>query len=134
MTIRKFVVALSLAIIALPASAQSVAGKWNLDIAMEGFSGTVATYDFKVEGNVLTGTSTSAMDGTTSNIAEGKIDGNKITWKQTIDMGGGPTTISYAGVLEGEKITLTLDLGEAAAAAGGGFEMPPMSLTRAPQQ
>ena len=130
MNIHKFVVALGLAVIALPASAQSVAGKWNLD--MEGM-GTLATFDFKVEGDVLTGTSTSAMDGTTSKIDEGKIEGNKLTWKQTIDAGGGPMTIGYTGVLEGEKITLTLDLGDAAAAAGG-FEMPPMALTRAPQQ
>jgi hypothetical protein len=130
MNIRKFVVALALAVIALPASAQSVAGKW--DLAMEGI-GTVASFDFKVEGDVLTGTSTSAMDGSTTTIEEGKIDGNKITWKQTVDAGGSPITIGYAGVLEGDKITLTLDLGEAAAAAGG-FEMPPMALTRAPQQ
>ena len=128
MNVRKFVVALGLAVIALPASAQSVAGKWNL--AMEGM-GNLATFDFKVEGDVLIGTSTSAMDGSTSTIEEGKIDGNKITWKQTIDAGGGPMTIGYAGVLEGDKITLTLDLGEFAAAAG---EMPPLSLTRAPQQ
>lgn len=128
MNIRKFVVALGLAVIALPASAQSVAGKWNL--AMEGM-GNLATFDFKVEGDVLTGTSTSAMDGSTTSIEEGKIDGNKITWKQTIDAGGGPMTIGYMGVLEGDKIALTLDLGEFAAAAG---EMPPLSLTRAPQQ
>jgi len=130
MNIRKFVVALGLAVIALPASAQSVAGKWNLD--MEGL-GTVASFDFKVEGDVLSGTSTSAMDGTTSAIEEGKVEGNKLTWKQTIDPGTGPITIGYTGVLEGDKIALTLDLGEAAAAAGG-FEMPPMSLTRAPAQ
>jgi hypothetical protein len=97
---------------------------------MEGM-GNLATFDFKVEGDVLTGTSTSAMDGSTTSIEEGKIDGNKITWKQTIDAGGGPMTIGYMGVLEGDKIALTLDLGEFAAAAG---EMPPLSLTRAPQQ
>jgi hypothetical protein len=130
MNIRKFAVALCLAVIALPASAQSVAGKWSL--TMEGF-GPVATFDFTVEGDKLTGTSTSAMDGTTSAIEEGKIEGNKLTWKQTVDAGGGPMTIGYTGVLEADKINLTLDLGEAAAAAGG-FEMPPMALTRAPQQ
>jgi len=130
MSIRKFIVALGLAVVALPASAQSVAGKWNLD--MEGM-GTLATFDFKVEGDVLTGTSTNAMDGTTSAIEAGKIEGNKITWKQTVDAGGAPMTFGYVGVLEGDKIALTIDLGEAAAAAGG-FEMPPMALTRAPQQ
>ena len=41
MNIRKFVVALGLAVIALPASAQSVAGKWNLTMAMEGFEGPI---------------------------------------------------------------------------------------------
>ena len=118
MNIRKFVVALGLAVIALPASAQSVTGKWNLD--MEGI-GTVASFDFKVEGDVLTGTSTSAMDGSTTTLEEGKIDGNMISWKQTVDFGGGAMTIGYAGVLEGDKITLTIDL-------------PPMALTRAPAQ
>ena len=130
MNIRKFVVALGLAVIALPASAQSVAGKWNLD--MEGI-GTVASFDFKVEGDVLTGTSTSAMDGSTTALEEGKIDGNMISWKQTVDFGGGAMTIGYAGVLEGDRITLTIDLGEFAAAAGG-QAMPPMALTRAPAQ
>lgn len=130
MNIRKFVVALGLAIIALPASAQSVAGKW--DLAMEGM-GNLATFDFTVEGDVLKGTSTSAMDGSTTTIDEGKIEGNKLTWKQTVDAGAGPVTIGYTGVLEGDKIALTIDLGELAAAAGGA-EMPPMSLTRAPTQ
>lgn len=132
MDIRKFVVALGLALIALPASAQTVVGKWNL--AMEGFEGTLATFDFMVEGSVLKGTVSSTMDGTTTAIADGKIEGNKLTFKSTVEGGpAGPMTIGYTGVLEGEKITLTLDLGEAAAAAGPGFEMPPMSLTRAPQ-
>ena len=131
MNIRKFVVALGLAVIALPASAQSFAGKWNL--AMDGFEGTLATFDFAVEGDVVTGASTSAMDGTTTPITEGKIDGNKITFKQSVDAGAGPIAIGFAGLLEGDKIALTLDLGELAAAAGG-QPMPAMSLTRAPQQ
>lgn len=132
MSIRKFVVALGLAVIALPAAAQSVAGKWNL--AMDGFEGTLATFDFMVEGPMLKGTVSSTMDGSTTPIADGKIEGNKITFKQTVeDSPAGPMTIGFTGVLEGDKITLTLDLGEAAAAAGPGFEMPPMTLTRAQQ-
>jgi hypothetical protein len=133
MDIRKVVVALGLAVIALPASAQSVAGKWNL--AMEGFEGVLATFVFIVEGAALTGTVSSQMDGTTLPIADGKIEGNTISFKSTVDDSPvGPMTIGYTGVLEGDKITLTLDLGEAAAAAGAPpFEMPPMILTRAPE-
>lgn len=131
MGIRKFVVALGLVVVALPASAQSLAGKW--DLTMEGM-GTMATFDFTVEGDVLKGTVSSAMDGTTVAIQEGKIEGNKITFKSTVEAGPtGPMTIGYAGVVEGERIALTLDLGEAAAGAPP-FEMPPMFLTRTPPQ
>jgi hypothetical protein len=133
MDIRRVVVALGLAVIALPASAQSLAGKWNL--AMEGFEGILATFDFIVEGEALKGTVSSQMDGSTLPISDGKIEGNTITFKSTVDGGpAGPMTIGYTGVLEGDKIALTIDMGEAVAAAGAPpFEMPPMTLTRAPQ-
>jgi len=134
MSIRNAVVALSLVVLSLPAMAEDVGGKWNA--SMETDQGAFSmVFDFTIEGDVLKGTITNDFTGATP-IVDGKLEGNKLSFKTSFEGGpGGAMTISYTGVLEAEKITLKmgLDGADAAAAGAGGFEIPPLTLTRAPE-
>jgi hypothetical protein len=132
MSIRKAVVALSLAILSLPAMAQDVAGKWNGSMATDQGEFSMV-FDFTVEGDVLKGTITNDFTGATP-ITDGKLEGNKLTFNTSFDDGaGGAMTISYTGLLEAGKINLKMGIGGVDAAAAGGFEIPPLTLTRAPE-
>jgi hypothetical protein len=93
---------------AVPAFAADVDGKWTgtLDTPM---GPAMIGFTFKANGAALTGTTTSP-DGGEAAIADGKIDGDKISFTVTLDFGGMPLMISYAGVVSGNQIKLTLDV------------------------
>ena len=42
-------------------------------------------------------------------IANGKVDGDKISFDMTVDFGGMPITIAYTGTVMGANLSLTLD-------------------------
>ena len=92
---------------AAPAMAGDVDGKWAGTVSTPGGDLEVA-YDFKSEGPTLTGTTTSP-DGSTVTIKDGKIDGNKITFNVSLDLGGMVIDISYTGVVSAEEIKLTAE-------------------------
>jgi hypothetical protein len=84
----------------------NVDGKWagtipGMDIPV--------SYTFKADGNTLTGTSSGPND-TTIPIKDGKIDGDKISFSVTIDMGGQEMKMEYKGVVSADQIKLTLDM------------------------
>ena len=64
---------------------------------------------FKADGATLTGT-TSGPDGAEVKIADGKIDGNNLSFTVTFDFQGMPLMISYKGVMSGTEIKFTLDV------------------------
>ena len=92
---------------AAPAMAGDVDGKWAGTVSTPGGDLEVA-YDFKSDGPTLTGTTTSP-DGSTVTIKDGKIDGNKITFNVSLDLGGMVIDISYTGVVSAEEIKLTAE-------------------------
>jgi hypothetical protein len=92
---------------AAPAMAGDVDGKWAGTVSTPGGDLQVA-YDFKSDGPTLTGTTTSP-DGSTVTIKDGKIDGNKITFNVSLDLGGMVIDISYTGVVSPEEIKLTAE-------------------------
>jgi hypothetical protein len=105
---RALVVVLGLLFLTSPLFAADVDGKW---------AGTLATpngdvnilFTFKADGATLTGTTT-GPDGTERPIKEGKIEGEKVAFKVSVDFGGMPLELAYTGVLKGEQINLTLDV------------------------
>ena len=99
-----FVVAFLL--VAVFAFGADVDGKW--DGTIPGMDIPVS-YTFKADGATLTGTS-SGPENTTIPIKDGKIDGNKISFSVTIDMGGQEMKMEYKGVVSPDKIVLTLDM------------------------
>ena len=79
--------------------AADVSGKWEGDAGPNGEFHLV--FNFKVEGQNLTGTVESPMG--VSDITNGKIDGDSLSFE--VDTGGGGT-ISYSGKAAGDSIQL----------------------------
>ena len=98
--------AIALLLAASFAFGADVDGKWagtipGMDIPV--------SYTFKADGATLTGTS-SGPENTTIPIKDGKIDGNKISFSVTIDMGGQEMKMDMKGVLSGDDLKLTMDM------------------------
>jgi hypothetical protein len=90
---------------AAPAGNVSFDGRWTGSTEIQGFGTIPMGYNFKSEGNKLTGTS----DGQNGPIpiANGKIDGNKIKFNVTLNFGGQNIVVNYTGVLTDDKLKLT---------------------------
>jgi hypothetical protein len=92
---------------AAPASAADVDGKWSGSI--DGGQGPInILFTFKADGATLTG-STTGPDGMEVALKDGKIDGNTLSFKATLDFGGMPLELSYKGVMNGKDIKVTID-------------------------
>ena len=100
-------VVLPLAMALVPAGwAQSpVDGKWEAKVTTQVGERTMAM-NFKSEGAKLTG---AISDGTAREapIEDGKIEGDTITFKQTLDFGGSSVSFTYTGKIKGNEITFT---------------------------
>ena len=93
----------------VPAFAADVDGKWTGNITTPGGDFPVS-FTLKADGEKLTGTTT-GIDGAEVPITDGKIDGNNITFKVTLDFGGMPFVLNYKGVVSPTELKIT---GEAA--------------------
>ena len=99
-----FVLALAFAGLALAAD---VSGKWTASFETQ--IGTQSyTYEFKVDGEKLTGTAKS-MNGETQ-ITEGKVVGNDITFVENLVFQDMPLKITYTGKISGDEIKFTRDV------------------------
>lgn len=84
-------------------------GKWTATV--ETPRGTQAlTFTFHVDGAKLTGTITSPRGD--SEIQEGKIDGDNISFTQTVSFSGNEMKITYTGKADGETIKFTRQVGD----------------------
>jgi hypothetical protein len=125
-----------LGMIAAAAYAADITGKWVMEMpGMGGGDPMKIFYNFKVDGTTLTGTS--GPEGTESPFSEGKINGNDISFTVAF----GEMKMKMKGKVEGDQITLSMDM-EGAPGGGpggggpggggpGGGGMPPMVLKRA---
>jgi hypothetical protein len=103
MKIKSLALALLL-VVAAPAFAADVDGKWVGTLSTPG-GDIPLSYTLKADGTTLTG-STSAADGSSIPLKNGKIDGNKISFSLDIDFGQGPTTFNYTGVVSPTELKL----------------------------
>jgi len=107
-TVVSVIVALALMLVAVPARAADVDGKWtgSLDTPM----GAVQVgFTFKADGTTLTGSST-GPDGSELAIKNGKIDGDKVSFMLSIDFGGMALDLNYSGVVKADSMEMTLDV------------------------
>jgi len=106
---------LVVALVALAADA--VTGKWVSETPGRDGTPRQTTYNLKADGAKLTGTLTQPGFGPpgeappppiTSPIANGKVDGNNISFEVTRDMGGNSFTMKYEGVVSGSEMKLKI--------------------------
>lgn len=97
----------ALFLVSVSAYAADVDGTWTGLAAAPGGDVPV-TFVFKADGAKLTGTTT-ALDGGTISVKDGKIDGSAITFTVTFDFGGAPFVLPYKGVVSPDQIKLTAD-------------------------
>ena len=81
------------------------------------------SYEFRTDGNILTGT-TVGYRGNKSEIKDGKVDGNNLSFTVESTYQGRKNTINYTGVLLGDtiKLTFTSDMGRGGASRPTTFD------------
>jgi hypothetical protein len=96
-----------MALFALPALAADVTGTWKA--TAEGPNGTMErTFVLKVEGNKLTGETTSSMFGK-STITDGKVDGDNLSFTITVKFQDNEMKLNYKGKVSGKEIKFTVE-------------------------
>lgn len=97
-----------MALFALALSAADVTGTWKG--TAETPNGTIErTFVFKVDGDKLTGETTSDMMGK-STITDGKVDGDKLSFSITVKFQGDEMTLNYAGEVKGNEIKFKVEV------------------------
>lgn len=131
---------------AVPSFATDITGTWVAEMSMPkmgggggGMGGGPAgpmklTYNFKADGTKLTGTHIGpAMGGAEqkpTEILDGKIDGDKISFTLKISMMGNEMVIKYTGVVKSnDEIELNYKM-EGGMGGPGGGERPPLIAKR----
>ena len=108
MTMRMGALILGLLLLAAPAFAADVDGKWTGTMSTPGGDFPL-TFTFKTDGSKLTGSMT-GMDGMEIPITNGKVDGNQISYTVTIDFGGMALEMIYKGVVTPAEIKLDMSV------------------------
>jgi len=101
-----------LLVVAFVAMAADVTGKWVYEQAGRGGGNpTQVTLNLKANGSTLTGSMVRpgrGGDPMESAISEGKIDGDNIAFKVTMQMGGNSMTTEYTGAISGNELKLKI--------------------------
>jgi hypothetical protein len=97
--------------LALSAYAADISGTWtatfNTQVGEQNY-----TYTFKVDGEKLTGTAKSANG--TSEIENGAVKGDDVSFVENLDYQGQKLVITYTGKVSGDEIKFTRDVAGAA--------------------
>jgi hypothetical protein len=90
------------------ANAADISGKWTAEFDSQ-VGAQKYTYEFKVDGTKITGKATVNIAGTDmeSVIAEGKIEGDKISFVENLPYQGMDLSIEYTGTVSGDKMELS---------------------------
>jgi hypothetical protein len=84
-------------------------GKWTAEV--QGRMGTqTLTFDFHVDGSTLTGKITTPRGD--SDITDGKVDGDNISFTQKLSFNGRDMVINYKGTADGGTIKFTRQMGD----------------------
>jgi len=92
-------------LLSVVALAADVSGKWTAQVPGRGGQTRELTFTFKVDGNTLTGTVSGPRGD--SEISDGKIDGDTISFTQTMEFNGNTMKILYKGTVSGDEIKFT---------------------------
>lgn len=90
------------------AMAADISGRWKG--TAETPNGTIErTFNFKVEGDKLTGETESQMLGK-STITDGKVEGNTVTFTINVKFQDNDMKLNYKGLINGDEIKFTVDI------------------------
>lgn len=95
-----------------PAKAVDITGQWTA--TFESGAGTQAyTYDFVVKDGTLTGTMKGSLSETRSDVQDGKVEGGKVAFGETLNFQGMEIKITYTGTItSADEIAFTRNVGE----------------------
>ena len=92
-------------LLAMTALAADVTGKWVAQVPGRGGETREVTFNFKADGSTLTGTVATRRGD--MEISDGKIDGDQISFAQTLEFGGNQVKLLYKGAVSGDEIHFT---------------------------
>ncbi|HTQ54708.1 MAG TPA: hypothetical protein VMI94_09630 [Bryobacteraceae bacterium] len=92
-------------LLAFTALAADVTGKWTAEVPGRGGQTRTTTFNFKVDGNTLTGT-VSGFRGEMP-ISDGTVNGDEISFTQTLEFNGNSIKLLYKGTVAGDEIKFT---------------------------
>ncbi|MBV9763563.1 MAG: hypothetical protein JOZ48_01860 [Acidobacteriaceae bacterium] len=95
-------------LLAFTLSAADVSGTWK-GTAQSPAGAVERTFVFKVDGNKLTGETSSNMFGK-SVIEDGKVDGDNISFTITINYQGNEAKVNYKGKVQNDEIKFTVEI------------------------
>jgi len=115
MQVRKFALGVLASLVAVSALAADIDGKWNATVdSPQGQINLV--FEFKAEGEKLTGAMSAEMMPTPTPISEGVVKGSDVSFKLSLVLAEGapPLVIAYKGTLKGDQVDLlsTMDMGQ----------------------
>jgi len=96
---------LFLLLAAVAAFAADVSGKWVAQVPGRNGQAREVTFNLKADGGSLTGTVSGR--GGDNPIADGKIDGDNISFTQTMEFNGNSVKLIYKGKISGDQIKFT---------------------------
>jgi hypothetical protein len=109
--IRKIALAaLFLGFASLVAFAADFSGKWTSEFDTQ-VGHQKYNYEFHVDGAKLTGKAINEQFGSTD-IQDGKIDGDNITFTEVLNFNGNDLKITYTGKIDGDQIKFTRKVGD----------------------
>jgi hypothetical protein len=108
MTKKSLMLPLAMLALAVAASAADITGSWK-GTAKTPNGPVERTFNFKVDGNNLTGDTSSNMFGK-STIEDGKIDGDNISFTITVSVQGNEGKVNYKGKVKGDQIDFTVEI------------------------
>lgn len=115
MKIRILALGLAASLLALPALADNIDGKWTATVDGGPNGPVTLNFEFKAEGEKLTGTLAIPMAPAPTPISDGAVKGDAVTFKLSLAMmqGAPPIVIDYKGTLKGDEVNLVsvMDMG-----------------------
>jgi hypothetical protein len=98
---------------ALPVVAADATGKWKAEFDTQ-VGVQKYTYDLKVEGGKLTGKASFERMGQKgeADLQDGKVNGDEISFVETLDFQGNKVPITYTGNVAGDEIKFTRKVGD----------------------
>lgn len=94
-------------LLAVSAFAADATGKWTAQMpGRDGGNPMNITFDLKADGSTLTGNVGGARGQT--DISNGKVDGDKVSFDVVREWNGNSMTMHYTGVISGDTLKLTV--------------------------